>query len=334
MSSELPSSLPVLRPARLPDDLKAMAAVMTAAAPRFPMTPEVLEARLASDDPALNVARWVAEDGGELVGVGGLSQQDAAEQADAYWLNLWVAGPWQRRGVGRALLAVLEREVRALGGRRLKAGVRQDVPGAIRLAESSGFERAWTRYESSVKVTPERDFSGFDPLLARLDAAGIVFRSVDELSDDPERDRRLWELDWQLLSDVPMGMTFSRPPLEVWVRQRLLDSQFRPGLSFVALDPALADPQTGPYIGVSTLEQTPGGFYVIGMTGVRPAYRGRGVAKALKVQAMRALKQQGGGEIRTFNDPPNVAMLGMNAALGFERGPDIYRYERDLLGQA
>ena len=334
MTTDRPVSLPVLRPARLPDDLKAMAAVMSSAAPRFPMTPEVLEARFASDDPALQVARWVAEDEGTLVGVAGLSQQDAAANAEAYWLHVWVAGPWQRRGVGRALLEVLEREALALGGRKLKGGVRQDVPGALALAEGGGYGRAWTRYESSLDVTPQRDFSSFAPLLAGLQDAGIVFRTVAELAGDAGRDRQLWELDWQLLSDVPMGMAFSRTPLDVWVRQRLQNPQFEPGLSFVALDPALADPLTGPYIGVSTLERDPNGDYFIGMTGVLPAYRGRGVAKGLKVQAMRALRQRGGGVIRTLNDPPNVAMLGMNAALGFERGHDFYRYERDLLEEA
>ncbi len=333
MTPDRPLRPPVLRPARLPDDLEAMAAVMTSAAPRFPMTPEVLEARYASDDPALNVARWVAEDSGTLVGVASLSQQDAGANADAYWLHLWVAGPWQRRGVGRALLEVLEQGALALGGRKLKCGVRQDVPGALALAEGGGYGRAWTRYESSLQVTPQRDFSSLAPLLAGLQDAGIVFRSVTELAGDAGRDRRLWELDWQLLSDVPMGMAFSRTPLEVWVRQRLENPQFEPGLSFVALDPALADPLTGPYIGLSTLERDPNGEYFIGMTGVRPGSRGRGIAKALKVQAMTALQRRGGGMIRTLNDPPNVAMLGMNAALGFERGPDFYRYER-LLGEA
>lgn len=62
--------------------------------------------------------------------------------------------------------------------------------------------------------------------------------------------------------------------------------------------------------------------------------RGRGVAKALKVAAMRALADSGGGEIRTFNDKPNAAMLEMNRALGFVRGPTHFRYELHLDGEA
>ncbi|MGY2895483.1 mycothiol synthase [Deinococcus sp. UYEF24] len=333
------------RPPRLPDDLAGMAAAMTAAAPRFPVTPELVMDWHQTNDPALQLAVRVAEIGGEMIGVGRIIQQNATEQRESYWVNMWVAEPWQRRGVGRALLTELEGAARRLGGRHLRVQVRQDVPGALALADSGGYRRTWTRYESALKVSPERDFSGFDPLLGRLEAEGIVFRSVAELSSDPERNRRLWNLDWQLMADVPLGMTLTRHPLDVWVRRDIENSSFCPELSFVALDPALdhlpLDEQapTGPYIGMSSLNVQPGGFYTIGMTGTLPAYRGRGMAKALKVRAMRALQAQtrhdaegstGSATIRTFNDPPNVAMLGMNAALGFVRGPDIYRYEREL----
>jgi mycothiol synthase len=328
-ATDLPAKVS-LRRARFPDDIAALAAVISAADARFPTTPELLAAQHATADPALNRAEWVAEIGGEMVGAGGVSQQDAQEHQGEYWLRVRVAATWQRKGVGRALLEVLEQEVRRLGGRRLKGGVRQDVAGAVALAERSGYARAWTRYESSLTVTPERDFSGFGALLSGVQASGILFRSVAELAADPERNRQLWELNWQLLSDVPMGMAFSKTPLEVWVRQRLEDPTLKPELSFVALDPAHMDEQTGPYIGYSTLHAEPNGEYDIGMTGTLPEYRGRGVAKSLKVRAMQALQMRGGGTIRTFNDPPNVAMLGMNAALGFVRGPDIYRYEREL----
>ena len=102
----------------------------------------------------------------------------------------------------------------------------------------------------------------------------------------------------------------------------------------MAVRPDLSDPLTGPYVGYTTLMRNPGGFHVIGMTGVRREVRGRGVAKALKVAAMRALREAGGGEIRTFNDRPNAAMLGMNEALGFVRGPTHLRYELRLGGEA
>lgn len=332
------------RPPRLPDDLVGMAAAMTAAAPRFPVTPELLLDWHRTNDPALHLAVRVAEWEGEVIGMGRTIQQGATVGRESYWMNLWVAQPWQRTGVGRALLAELEIEVGRLGGQRLKAQVRQDVPGALALAERSGYVRTWTRYESALEVTSQQDFSGFAPLLEGLEAAGIVFRSVAELSSDPERNRRLWELDWQLMADVPLGMALTRHPLDVWVNQDIENLSFCPELSFVALDPALDTlapdgPLTGPYIGMSSLNVQPGGFYTIGMTGTLPAYRGRGIAKALKVRAMRALQEQtrhgtdgstGSAIIRTFNDPPNVAMLGMNAALGFVRGPDIYRYEHEL----
>ena len=45
---------------------------------------------------------------------------------------------------------------------------------------------------------------------------------------------------------------------------------------------------------------------------------------------MRALAAAGGGEIKTFNDPPNQAMLTMNERLGFKRVATRTRYELTL----
>lgn len=326
----MPTTPLTLRPPQYPADLEAVAAAITAADPRFPVPPALLAEWRAAHDPALKVTELLAVRGAEVVGVAWAAQQDAAELQHVYWLNLWVAAAHQRRGVGRTLLRALEENVTALGGRDLKVGVRQDVPAAVALAEASGYARTWTRYELVLEVTPESDLSRFEPLLARLDADGLRLHNVAELSSDPARDRQLWELDWALISDVPLGMPISKTPLEVWVQQDLEESTFAPELSFVALDPAVQHPATGPYLGFSTLSRQPGGFYTIGMTGVLPAHRGRGVAKALKVMAMRALLARGGGTIRTFNDPPNVAMITMNEALGFVRAPDVYRYGRTL----
>src|SRR5262249_23273118 len=56
-----------------------------------------------------------------------------------------------------------------------------------------------------------------------------------------------------------------------------------------------------------------------GMTGVIRAYRGRGIAMALKVRGARLARALGKREIRTGNDSLNVPILRINEALGFKR---------------
>ncbi|GMA15973.1 GNAT family N-acetyltransferase [Deinococcus metallilatus] len=321
----------VLRAPRKPGDYPDAAAVLSSADPEWPVTPELLRVWDEAHDPGLFLTELVAEQGGRVVGVGRIGHDDFAFEEWRYWGNLSVHPDARGRGIGGALYAELLERVRARGAREIRTMLSDQphhAPGRAFL-ERRGFRVVWERYESRLD-TRQVDLSRFDELLAGVAADGVELRSIADLARDPERDRRLWELDWELFQDVPMGNALTKRPFEAWVKQELEDPTFAPELSFVALRPGLDDPLTGPYVGYSTLGRNPAGFYYIGMTGVRREDRGRGIAKALKVAAMRALAAAGGGEIRTFNDKPNAAMLGMNEKLGFVRGPTHLRYELKL----
>ncbi len=58
-----------------------------------------------------------------------------------------------------------------------------------------------------------------------------------------------------------------------------------------------------------------------GLTGVRRAWRGRGAAWALKLAGAERAKVQGWQSVRTGNHTVNREMLGINAEMGFVRGP-------------
>lgn len=327
----MPDPAFVLRAPRKPGDYPEAAAVLSAADPEWPVTPDLLRVWDEAADPDLFLTEAVAEQRGRVVGVGRVGHDDFAFEEWRYWGNLSVHPEARGQGIGGALYDELLTRVQSRGAREVRTMLTDQphhAPGRAFL-ERRGFRVAWERYESRLD-TREVDLNAFDGLLAGVAADGVELRSITDLTGDPERNRRLWELDWLLFQDVPMGTALTRRPFEAWVRQELEDPTFAPELSFVALRPGLDDPLTGPYIGYSTLGRNPAGFYYIGMTGVRRGDRGRGIAKALKVAAMRALAAAGGGEIRTFNDPPNVAMLGMNQSLGFVRGPTHLRYELRL----
>ncbi|KQR04685.1 N-acetyltransferase [Deinococcus sp. Leaf326] len=321
-----------LRAFNVPDDLPATARVLNAADPGWPVTAEQLRHEHETRDPALYFTQVIAEQGGEVVGVGGLGHDNFSFEDWRYWGRLAVAPEARGQGVGAAIYAELLRRVQARGARELRtmlSDLPHDRPGVAFLT-ARGFSPVWDRYESSVH-TADLDLEAFSPLLSAVAAQGIELRSLAELRSDPERDRQLHELDWLLFQDVPMGTALTRRPLEQWVQDELGDPTLRPELSFVAVDPARHDPLTGPYVGYSTIGWNPAGDYgYIGMTGVLREYRGRGLAKALKVAAMRALHAVGGGQIKTFNDAPNQAMIAMNEALGFRRTATRTRYELRL----
>jgi mycothiol synthase len=320
-----------LREFRSPDDYPDAAWVLSAANPEWPVTPRLLQTWDEAEDPNLFRTEIVAEMGGRVVGVGRVGHDDFAFEEWRYWGNFSVHPDVRGQGVGEAMYQELLGRVQTRGAREIRTML-SDAPhfaGGRAFLEARGWKETWQRYESRIQ-TAQTDLSRFGPLLEGVAAHGIELHSVASLAADPERNRWLWELDWQLFQDVPMGTALTKRPFEAWVRQEVEDPTFSADLSFVAVRPDLNDPLTGSYVGYSTLMQNPSGFYVIGMTGVRREDRGRGVAKALKVAAMQALNARGGGEIRTFNDAPNAAMLGMNRALGFVRGPTHLRYELHL----
>jgi len=66
------------------------------------------------------------------------------------------------------------------------------------------------------------------------------------------------------------------------------------------------------------------------MTGTAREYRGRGVARALKVEALTRAKRKGLRAIGTTNDEPNKSMRGINAKLGYQMLPAHVELEKAL----
>ena len=64
-------------------------------------------------------------------------------------------------------------------------------------------------------------------------------------------------------------------------------------------------------------------------TGVERDYRGRGLAQALKLLAVRFAQHYGAAYIRTNNDSQNAPMLAVNRKLGYRPEPGKYRLVND-----
>jgi RimJ/RimL family protein N-acetyltransferase len=93
---------------------------------------------------------------------------------------------------------------------------------------------------------------------------------------------------------------------------------FLPDACFIAL-------KDGAFVGYSNLLAIEAG-YSIDMTGVLRAFRGNGVATALKLRGIRYAQEHGNRRLWAVNDSVNVAMLALNQKLGFVRGGANVRY--------
>jgi ribosomal-protein-alanine N-acetyltransferase len=84
---------------------------------------------------------WIAECGGEMAGYTVV----AIAAGEAHLLNLSVAGPWQRRGIGREMLNFVLRLARESGASRILLEVRPTNSAARALYAAAGFAKIATR---------------------------------------------------------------------------------------------------------------------------------------------------------------------------------------------
>jgi GNAT superfamily N-acetyltransferase len=230
-----------------------------------------------------------------------------------FWLHIAVDQTARGQGLGTRLYANVARFARERGATVFRAEARDALPEGLRFAERKGFVVERHIFESTL------DLAAFDetPLLPALDAAqnsGIRFYSLADLGDGEEARRRLHALNEALILDIP-GRDPTPRPFEAFATQVFAAAWYRPDGQIVA-----ADGDT--WIGVSAVgifPETRSAYNMI--TGVVPAYRGRGIALALKLQALRCARRYGAEYVRTNNDSENAPMLAVNRRLGYRPEP-------------
>ena len=318
-----------IRPFQKPEDFGVAADILNAVEPEWPVTPEMLAHWDSNHDPKYFRSEWVAEYGDAgVVALAHAEEDSHAFEEGKYLLGIRVRPEFRRKGIGEALYQHLLKQLKE--PKKLVVGFAEDKLESRRFVEKRGFVEEWRRYNSRLQ-TKGFDFTPYTHIEKQVQDAGLEIKSLTELLEaDPDAARKLYELDWVLFQDVPMGLEFTKRSFEQWMKEELDDPHFVKEACFVAVDPRRADPFTGSLVGYTSLMKNPAGFWVIGMTGVLREYRGKGLAKALKLRGMRYVQEHGEGEIRTTNDPPNVAMLGINLSIGFKRDPSRLRFAKRL----
>lgn len=321
-----------IRPFQKPEDFASAAEIVNLVNPEWPVTPEMLAHWDKNHDPKYFRSEWAAEYGDAgVVALGVAEEDDFAFEEGKFWVRVQVHPDFRNKGIGEMLYQHLLRQLE--NPKKLVTSFREDRPESRRFAEKRGFVEEWRRYNSHLQ-TEGFDFAPYAHIEKQVQDAGLEIKSLAELMEaDPEAPRKLYELDWLLFQDVPMGLEFTKRAFEQWMKEEISNNPyFLPEACFIALRAGRDSPLTGSFVGYSQLTRNPAGFWGINMTGVLREYRGKGLAKALKLRGMRYVQEHGGGEIRTTNDPPNMAMLVINLSLGFERQPSSLRFAKRLDG--
>lgn len=311
------------------EDYPGIVSVQNAVDPEHPQS--VMTWRRADETSSANIdrSRWVHEEEGRILAFATLCRMTWMYHPRKYYFSIMVEPGARCRGIGGGLFGTVEAAARRREALSLRCYTSEAWPAGIRFLKSLDFVEGPREQESAI------DLTGFDPLrfgedLQRVEAADEVkLLNYVELSADPDRDRKLYELDAIVGPDMPSPEPITLPGFEDYRAQIFEHPHLFPEGFLIAVD------GDGGYVGLSNLwlRNKPDSL-ATGFTGVMRECRGKGIATALKVKALSVAKAAGYSEIITSNDSTNAGMLGINRRLGFEPRPAWIDYTLDLTEQA
>jgi GNAT superfamily N-acetyltransferase len=316
---EMPISLRPIDPAT---DFPRMAEILNTARPD-PLTAQILHEWETQTPAGLVRQRTAAVDAsGQIAGVGRAEREPWMEPG-RFWLSVVVAPDQRRQGIGARLYDGALRFAREHGAASLEGEIRDDSPEALRFATARGFRIRRHLFESTLDLATfdEAPFAGS---VAAAEAAGIRFFTLADLGDTEEAQRRLYALNRRLAHDI-VGRDDTFAPFEDFRKSVCGASWYRADGEIVAAD-------GDAWIGMAAV-----GYFAATnsmynmMTGVDAPYRGRGLALALKLLAIRCAQRYGAAYIRTNNDEENAPMLAVNRKLGYQSAPGKYLLICDAL---
>ena len=280
------------------------------------------------DDPARRRIT-ITTDSGAIVGTANIAVGMMRRPDGAQFVGATVFKDHRRRGIGGALVDALEAEAKRRNVGRLLAGASAAFPFAVEFAHKRGYREIGRRimsYRELDSYEPER----WKDALERVARAGIVFRTFTQLTagkDANEQERfwrTLWDAERPMWDDIPFSTPTPHWPYEQFKKMAVENPQIVRDLSLVAFH---GDTIAG-YTLTGRSEQD-GHTY---MTGVAREFRGKGIAMALKVDALARAKAAGLRAMKTTNDEPNKAMRGVNIKLGYQPVPDHVELEKRFPG--
>ena len=296
-----------IRPATSDEDLAHIARIVSTVTPDIPISVEEMR-WLERTYPGGR--RFLAWRDGVPVGSGGAGRAYSwPEDYPALWGNISVLPEHRRQGVGEAILAAIREVARESGKPMLIGRTTADRPEALEFLAHRGF----TEHERMKAV--RLDLAGLEP--PAIDPpAGIAITSLEAR---PELVDGVYAVAQEALPDIPGDGPQAPGTLEEFKVRDVERESIPPGGFAVALET-----ETGRVVGYATLMIVAGNPRVAwhGMTAVARAWRGRGVASALKRATIGWAIAAGLDALETANDPDNDSMRAVNKRLGYRPLPD------------
>jgi mycothiol synthase len=257
------------------------------------------------------IVRFLAEADGATVGTACTGRIWMYERDfERYWLGIWVQAEDRGRGVGSSLYRAASDAARDAG----KTGFQTE------LSEIHAAGHRFLAHRGFVKVDRDKMvrlvLAGLDPPVVTV-PAGFQLAT---LAERPDLLPGIHVAAVDAFPDIPTGgQPVSVGTLEAFVARDVAQPGIPRDGFFVAVDEV-----TGEVVGYASLVFAAGSTTLAyhDMTAVRPAYRGRGLAGALKRATIAWAIGHGVEALETGNDERNAPMRAVNLSLGYQPIPD------------
>jgi mycothiol synthase len=209
----------------------------------------------------------------------------------------------RRRGAATALYEAISRWASERGVRELEVAVASNDPESLSFARRHGFTE--DRHEVGLVLS----LADVSPQQVQL-PAGI---EIVTWARRPELARGMYEVNLEIHPDIPGFGDVAGETFEDWMTHQMQRPTDSPEATFIAL----AGEEVVGFAKLSLTTPTAAGN---SMTAVRRAWRGRGIASALKATEINWALANGYTELHTSNEERNTPINRLNARLGYRPG--------------
>jgi len=222
------------------------------------------------------------------------------------YVRLWVDLEHRRRGAGSALYAAVSGWAAEHGSTHIEVPVQDDDAQGLAFAHKRGF------VEDKREAGLVLDLTAIEPpSVEPPDGVEIL-----TWAERPELAQGMYEVALESIPDVPGEEDYLVEPFEGWLEHEMRSRGDKPEATFVAL----AGDEVIGYAKFSLTDAQPATAHH-DLTAVKRAWRGRGVARALKGAQIAWAKESGFEELRTRNEQRNEPIRRLNARFGYRPAP-------------
>ncbi|WP_102709665.1 GNAT family N-acetyltransferase [Paenibacillus castaneae] len=219
------------------------------------------------------------------------------------------------RGTGQEMFEALMAYTHEVRANRIFCEVRDDEPESVAFAAAREFKTERHLFESVIELA-EPASAGIEQL-SRPTNSRIRFAALTDLPGE-EIERQLFELYRTTHPDIP-GFEGEYMWYSEWRKRKVDRTDFDSSLVLLALD----EERIVGAVELMVFEDSQSVYN--DYTCVDAAYRGQGIALALKIRSIEEARRRGFRYIRTNNDSLNIPMLTINRKLGYKPVPGYYQ---------